>query len=116
MDELIDVPVIVVGGGGCGLTCSSFLSDYGVEHFLFERRAGSSGLPKAQYLNQRTMETLRVHDLKDEIVKSGSPPENMSLVAWGTSLGGDGLVDRKIIHQFACFGANDGSPRAAMYR
>ena len=116
MDEPVDVSVIIVGGGGCGLTCSSFLSDYGIDHFLFERHAGPSGLPKAQYLNQRTMEILRVHDLKDEIVEKGCPPENMSLIAWGTSLGGDGPADRKIIHQFACFGAEDGSPRAAMYR
>lgn len=31
---------------------SSFLSDYGVEHILFDRKAEASALPKAHYLNQ----------------------------------------------------------------
>jgi len=37
MDD-VDVPVLVVGGGGCGLAASIFLSDVGVRHLLVERR------------------------------------------------------------------------------
>lgn len=50
------IPVIIIGGGACGLALSNFLSNHGVEHILFERRDNINGLPKAHYLNQRTME------------------------------------------------------------
>ena len=30
----IAVPVLIVGGGGCGMASSIFLSDLGVDHLL----------------------------------------------------------------------------------
>ncbi len=54
-DVDVEVPVLVIGGGGCGLAASIFLSDLGVEHLLIERHPTTSPLPKASYLNQRTM-------------------------------------------------------------
>ncbi len=116
MSDPVDVPVIIIGGGGCGLCLSSFLSDYGVEHILLERHSGTSLLPKAHYLNQRTMETFRLHGMDEQIAQKGCPSRHMSQVAWATSLGGDEPLDRKIIHKFACFGGDDGSPQAQMYR
>ena len=68
MSAVIDIPVIVIGGGGCGLSFSCFLSDYGVEHVLFEKHHTTSILPKAHYLNQRTMEIFRQHGMSDELV------------------------------------------------
>jgi hypothetical protein len=44
--ERIDIPIVIIGGGCCGLTLSSILSDYDVEHILFERHPGTSYLPK----------------------------------------------------------------------
>lgn len=116
MSDIIDVPVTIVGGGGCGLTLSSFLSDYGVDHVLFERHHSTSILPKAHYLNQRTMETFRRHGLAEEIMEKSCPPRHMSQVAWATSLGGTDRLDRKVIHKFGCFGGDDGGPRAETYR
>ena len=116
MSGIIHVPVVIVGGGGCGLTLSSFLSDYGVDHILFERHNGTSILPKAHYLNQRTMEIFRQHGLGDEIMKKSCPPRHMSQVAWVSSLGGTDRLDRKVIHKFGCFGGDDGSPRQETYR
>ncbi|MEE2032564.1 FAD-dependent monooxygenase, partial [Rhodococcus chondri] len=55
----ISVPVLVVGGGGCGLTTSILLSEHGIDHHLVERHTDTSPLPKAHYRNQRTMEVLR---------------------------------------------------------
>jgi 2,4-dichlorophenol 6-monooxygenase len=107
MVQIIEVPVIVVCGGSCGLTTSCFLSDFGVEHVLFERHATTSVLPKAHYLNQWTMEILRQHKMSDEIVSRGAPLKNFSHVAWATSFGGDGALDRRVIHKFACFGGDD---------
>jgi 2,4-dichlorophenol 6-monooxygenase len=116
MSNIIDVPVIIIGGGGCGLTLSSFLSDYGIDHFLFERHTSTSIMPKAHYLNQRTMEILRQHNIADEIIKQSAPLKNFSQVAWATSLGGSEPVDRQVIHKRACFGGDDGSPKSEMYK
>ena len=43
----IKVPVLIVGGGGCGLTSSIFLSALGVDHLVVERHPGTSVLPRA---------------------------------------------------------------------
>lgn len=64
---VIDVPVLIIGGGGCGLSASIFLSDLGVEHLLVERHPMTSNLPKAHYLNQRTMEMVSTHFSADLI-------------------------------------------------
>jgi len=53
-----EVPVLVVGGGGAGLTASMLLARQAVEHLLVSARPGTSDLPKAHVLNQRTMEVL----------------------------------------------------------
>jgi 2,4-dichlorophenol 6-monooxygenase len=111
----ISIPVIVVGGGGCGLALSAFLSDYGVDHKLFERHPGTSILPKAHYLNQRTMEIFRLHGMTDELTKKSAPLRTMSQIAWATSLGGNDALDRKIIHKYGCFGGDDGTTRSQAY-
>ena len=52
----IDVPVLIVGGGGAGLTASMLLSQLGVETLLVSALPTTSVLPKAHVLNQRAME------------------------------------------------------------
>jgi 2-polyprenyl-6-methoxyphenol hydroxylase-like FAD-dependent oxidoreductase len=47
------VPVLIVGGGGAGLTASMLLSRMGVDHLLVNARPHTSDLPKAHVLNQR---------------------------------------------------------------
>lgn len=42
----IDVPVLIIGGGGCGLCASIFLSDQGIEHHLVERHETTSPFPR----------------------------------------------------------------------
>jgi 2,4-dichlorophenol 6-monooxygenase len=106
----LETPVLVVGGGGCGLSASIFLANLGVEHLLVERRDTTSHLPKAHYLNQRTMEVFRQHGIADAIVEVGAPIEKFGKVRWLTSLGGDGPLDRKTIHAMDAFGG--GSLRA----
>lgn len=116
MSGALDFQVIIVGGGGCGLSMSSFLSDFGIEHVLFDRKTDASALPKAHYLNQRTMETLRVHNLDAEIKKQSCPMRLMSQVAWATSLGGNDALDRKLIHKICCFGNDNNSEKARHYQ
>lgn len=94
----LDVDVLIVGGGAAGLSASNLLARLGVGSLLVERHAGTSHLPKAHYLNQRTMEIYRQIGLADAIYARGAPAENMSKIIWQTSLGGDGPFDGKVIH------------------
>jgi 2,4-dichlorophenol 6-monooxygenase len=89
--------VLVVGAGGAGLTISNLLVDQGVDFVTVERRAASTGLPKAHYLNQRTMEIFRQHGIADEVYRLGAPQEKMSRFAVWTTMGGDGPLDRQLI-------------------
>ena len=101
----ITVPVLIVGGGGCGLSSSIFLSDLGVEHLLIERHDSTSNLPKAHYLNQRTMEIFRQHRLAESVYALGAPMDKYGRVRWMTSLGGDGPLDGKTFHEMDGFGS-----------
>jgi len=96
--DTIEVPVLIVGGGGCGLSASVFLSGHGVGHLLVERRRSTSNLAKAHYVNQRTMEIFRQHGL-DEVAGRGAPTEKFGRVRWQTTLTGDGPLDQQIIHE-----------------
>jgi len=100
----VEVPVLIVGGGGSGLCASSFLSDLGIEHLLVERHNITSHLPKAHYLNQRTMEVLRSHGIADAIYEVGTPIANFGRVRWRRSLGGDGPLDAKDFFAMDAFG------------
>ena len=91
--------VLIVGGGACGLTLASFLHDAGVNPILVERNSGTSTFPKAHYLNARTMEILRNHNMADEVLREGTPLRNRTLMKWYTSFGGDGPLDRKVLYE-----------------
>ena len=59
MSKPIEVPVLIVGGGGCGLSLSIFLADLGVDFLCVERNPTTTDHPRAHILNQRTMEIFR---------------------------------------------------------
>lgn len=102
-----DVPVLVVGGGGTGLMTSIMLSDYGIDHMLIERHDSTSELPKAHYLNPRTMEILRQFGVADAVYAQGIPLKDMSKVEWRTTLTGEGRFDGKQLFEMECFGAGE---------
>jgi 2,4-dichlorophenol 6-monooxygenase len=83
------VPVLIVGGGGAGLTSSILLSRLGVETLLVSRYAETSRLPKAHILNQRTMEIFTDAGVAPAILAKSTPLENMRGVAWYSGLAGD---------------------------
>jgi len=74
----LEVPVLIVGGGGAGLTASMLLSKLGVESLLVSALPTTSVLPKAHVLNQRTMEILADAGVADEIYAQGTPRVNLS--------------------------------------
>lgn len=113
---IIDVPVVIIGGGGVGLSLSCFLSNYKVDYVLFEKHPSTSVLPKAHYLNQRTIEIFRQHGLYDAVTAQSAPLHNMSRVEWRTTLGGDGPFDRRLLSYMNAAGGGPSSPTTEAYR
>ena len=81
-----EVPVLIVGGGGAGLTSSMLLARLGVEHLLVSARPQTSDLPKAHVLNQRAMEVLDDVGVAGAIARRGTPAEHMAATAFYAGL------------------------------
>jgi len=108
----IETSVLIIGGGGSGLCAASFLADLGVDAVLVERHPGTSHLPKAHYLNQRTMEVLRHHGMADAVYANAAPRETIGQILWRTPLGGEEALDRKVLKAIDAMG---GGAFAAIY-
>lgn len=100
----IRVPVLIIGAGGCGLTSSIALSEHGIDSLLVERHQNTGILPKARYLNQRSMEVFRQLGLADAVYARSMPLEYIQRIRWCTSLAGDGPLDRRTFHSVESFG------------
>lgn len=107
--------VLVCGGGGCGLALSIFMADMGVEFMTVERHDTTSILPKAHYLNPRTMEIFRQFGAEQEIQAQGTPAYNMSKTKWYTSFAGDGPIDNLTMYETGSLGGH-GSNREVEYK
>jgi 2,4-dichlorophenol 6-monooxygenase len=103
----IEVPVLIVGGGGCGLSSSIFLSDLGIDHLLIERHSGTSHLPKGHYQNQRTMEIMRQYGIAEIIYKQGTPMKYMSQVHYRSSIGGEKDYEGRNFFELDAFGGGE---------
>jgi 2,4-dichlorophenol 6-monooxygenase len=86
--------VLIVGAGGAGLSATIFLGNLGVDTITLERHPTTSHLPKAHYINQRSMEVFRQHGVADAVYARSAPRENLQYIRWTTSIGGDGPLDR----------------------
>jgi 2,4-dichlorophenol 6-monooxygenase len=82
------VPVLIVGGGGAGLTASMLLARQGVEHLLVSARPETSDLPKAHVLNLRAMEVLEDVGVAAAIAERGTPAEQMAATAYYAGFAG----------------------------
>lgn len=85
---MIDVPVLIVGGGPVGLTMSLILSQQGAKSLLVERHPGTAILPKARGINARTMEMYRQLGVEEDIRAVGFPPRYGKSIIWTESLAG----------------------------
>ncbi len=110
-----EVPVLIAGGGGAGLTASMLLARQGVGHLLVSARPGTSDLPKAHVLNQRAMEVLDDAGVADAIARRGTPPEQMAATAFYAGLAGPGPEYGRRLARLESWGAGgaDESWRAA---
>jgi 2,4-dichlorophenol 6-monooxygenase len=82
------VPVLIVGGGGAGLTASMLLARQGVDHLLVSARPTTSDLPKAHVLNQRAMEILEDCGVADEIAGHSTPARHMAATGYYAGFAG----------------------------
>ena len=85
---MIEVPVLIVGGGPVGLTTSILLSRYGVASRLVERHPGTAFHPKARNINMRTMEVFRQCGVEDAVRTAGLAIERTVYLIWAESLAG----------------------------
>ena len=110
-----EVPVLVVGGGGAGLTASMLLARQGVEHLLVSARPQTSDLPKAHVLNQRAMEVLEDVGVAEAIAQRSTPAEQMAATAFYAGLTGPDRDYGRRLMRLECWGAGgtDESWRAA---
>lgn len=96
MVDDVEVPVLIAGGGGAGLTASMLLADLGVDSLLVSASPTTSILPKAHVLNQRTMEILSDVGVAAQIYRHGTPPEHMQASAWYAGFAGRPDAGRRI--------------------
>ena len=110
-----EVPVLVVGGGGAGLSSSMLLSRLGVEHLLVSSQPTTSTLPKAHVLNQRALEILDDCGAYEEIRRRSTPPGQLAATAWYSGLSGSHPDDGRLLARLETWGAggDDESWRAA---
>jgi 2-polyprenyl-6-methoxyphenol hydroxylase-like FAD-dependent oxidoreductase len=85
---MIEVPVLIVGGGPVGLTASILLSQHGIRSLLVERHPGTAIVPKARGINARTMEMYRQIGIEQAIRDAGLAPDRTGLIVWTESLAG----------------------------
>ena len=109
------VPVLIVGGGGAGLTASMLLARQGVEHLLVSARPETSDLPKAHVLNQRAMEVLDDVGVAEVIAQRSTPPGQMAATAYYAGLAGPDVGYGRRLARLESWGAGgaDESWRAA---
>lgn len=105
-----EVPVLIVGGGGAGLTASMLLSQLGVDSLVVNARPSTSDLPKAHVLNQRAMEILRDGGVAETIYARGTPPENMRSTAWYAGFAGEEPHVGRKIGEMETWGAGYSDP------
>jgi len=93
------VPVLIVGGGGAGLTASMLLSHLGVVSLLVSSLPTTSVLPKAHVLGQRAMEILDDCGAAEDIYASGTPPEQLAHTAFYAGFAGHPDAGRVLCKQ-----------------
>lgn len=85
---MLDIPVLISGGGPVGLTASLLLSQHGVRSLLIERHPGTALTPKARGINARTMEVFRQCGIDTAVREAGLAEGGTGLIVWAETLSG----------------------------
>lgn len=82
--EQRQVPVLIAGGGPCGLMLANELGRRGIAALLVDEKPSTAFNPQANATQARTMEHFRRHGFADEIRALGLPPEFPTDIAYFT--------------------------------
>jgi 2-polyprenyl-6-methoxyphenol hydroxylase-like FAD-dependent oxidoreductase len=85
---MLDIPVLISGGGPVGLTASLLLSQHGVPSLLVERHPATAQTPKARGINARTMEIFRQCGIDSAVRAAGLAEGGTGLIVWAETLAG----------------------------
>jgi putative polyketide hydroxylase len=85
---MLDIPVLISGGGPVGLMASLLLSQHGVKSLLVERHPGTALTPKARGINARTMEMFRQCGIEAAVRAAGLSQTGTGLIVWTETLAG----------------------------
>ena len=91
---MLDIPVLISGGGPVGLTASLLLSRLGVRSLLVERHPGTALTPKARGINARTMEIFRQYGIDTAVREAGLAEGGTGLIVWTETLAGKEIERR----------------------
>jgi putative polyketide hydroxylase len=91
---MLDIPVLISGGGPVGLTASLLLSRLGVRSLLVERHQGTALTPKARGINARTMEVFRQYGIDAAVRDAGLAEGGTGLIVWTETLAGKEIERR----------------------
>src|ERR1700761_3458993 len=86
---MLDIPVLISGGGPVGLSASLFLSQHGVRSLLVERHPSTAITPKARGINARTMEVFRQSGIDAAVRAAGLAEGGTGLIVWTETLAGN---------------------------
>src|ERR1700759_783912 len=85
---MIDIPVLISGGGPVGLMASLLLSQHGVRSLMVERHPSTARTPKARGINARTMEVFRQCGIDQAVRDAGLAEGGTGLIVWTETLAG----------------------------
>ena len=91
-DTNVNVPVLIVGAGPCGLALAIELGRQGIECQVAEEGDGSVDFPTTNLVSIRTAEHLRRWGLVDRIRHAGFPPDFPRRYLFVTRVGGRELA------------------------
>jgi 2-polyprenyl-6-methoxyphenol hydroxylase-like FAD-dependent oxidoreductase len=91
---MLDIPVLISGGGPVGLSASLFLSQHGVRSLMVERHPSTAITPKARGINARTMEVFRQSGIDAAVRAAGLAEGGTGLIVWTETLAGNEIERR----------------------
>jgi len=88
---MIEVPVMIAGGGPVGMTLALELASHQIPSLIAERNVSTTSHPKMDLTNGRSMELFRRIGIADKLRAVGVPVEHVFDISWVSRLSGHEL-------------------------